>query len=42
MVDALRRQGRREEARARGEALLRRAKGSLYEARIRKLIDETR
>jgi hypothetical protein len=41
MVDALRRQGRVAEARALGEAALVRAKGSLYEARIRKLIDGT-
>jgi hypothetical protein len=38
-VDALRRLGRAGEARARGEALLARAKGSLYEERVRKLVE---
>jgi hypothetical protein len=38
-VDALRRLGRRDEARARGEALLAQAQGSLYEGRVRKLLD---
>jgi hypothetical protein len=38
-VDALRRLGRAAEARARGEALLGRAKGSLYEERVRKLVE---
>lgn len=38
-VDALRRLGRAAEARSRGEALLRRAKGSLYEERVRKLVE---
>jgi hypothetical protein len=41
-IDALRRLGRLDEARARGEAVLARAPGSLYEARIRKLLDGTR
>lgn len=40
IVDALRRQGRRAEARALGDTLLRRARGSLYEARIQKLLGE--
>jgi hypothetical protein len=38
-IDALRRLGRTGEARARGEALLVRARGSLYEERIRKVLD---
>jgi hypothetical protein len=42
MVEALRRQGRAAEARARAEVLLPRAAGSLYEARLRKIVDETR
>ncbi len=37
-LDALRRLGRSGEARTRGEALLARARGGLYEARIRQLI----
>jgi len=37
-LEALRRLGRAEEARTRGEALLARAKGGLYEARIRQLV----
>jgi len=41
-VDALRRLGRRDEARARGEALLTQAKGSLYESRVRQLLDGVR
>ena len=39
-VEALKRLGRIEEARARGAALLEHARGSLYEARIRTLIRE--
>jgi hypothetical protein len=39
-VEALKRVGRIEEARARGAALLEQARGSLYEARIRTLISE--
>lgn len=38
-VDALRRAGRTGEARARGEALLSRSRGSLYEARVQKMLD---
>ena len=38
-IDALRRLGRRGDARARGEAILERARGSLYEQRIRALIE---
>jgi type IV secretory pathway VirB10-like protein len=41
-IDALRRLGRVAEARSRGEALLSRAQGSLYEDRIRKLLDGLR
>ena len=41
-IDALRRLGRAGEARARGEALLSRARGGLYEERIRKLLDDLR
>ena len=39
IVDALRRLGRTGEARARAEAILARAQGSLYEERIRSIID---
>jgi hypothetical protein len=39
-VDALERLGRRSEARARGEALLRRASGNIYEDRIRRLLEK--
>jgi hypothetical protein len=39
-VEALKRLGRIEEARARGAALLEQARGSLYEARIRTLMSE--
>jgi hypothetical protein len=39
-VDALRRLGRRSEARVRGKALLDRARGSLYEPRIRTMLAE--
>jgi hypothetical protein len=38
-IDALRRLGRASEARARAEALLPRARGGLYEERLRKLLD---
>ena len=38
-IDALRRLGRADEARARGEVVLSRARGSLYEARVKKLIE---
>jgi hypothetical protein len=41
-IDALRRLGRTAEARARGDALLVRARGGLYEERIRKLLDGMR
>jgi hypothetical protein len=41
-LDALRRLGRTAEARTRGEALLSRARGGLYEERIRKLVDGAR
>jgi hypothetical protein len=41
-IDALRRLGRPAEARARGEALLSRTQGSLYEERLRKLLDGLR
>ncbi len=41
-IDALRRLGRRDEARARGEALLARTQGSLYEARVHKLLEDLR
>jgi hypothetical protein len=41
-IDALGRLGRAAEARARGEALLSREQGGLYEARIRKLLDGLR
>jgi hypothetical protein len=37
-VDALRRAGRTAEARARGEALLARSKGGLYEERVRRML----
>jgi hypothetical protein len=39
-VDALERLGRHSEARARGEALLRRASGNIYEDRIRRLLEK--
>jgi hypothetical protein len=39
-VQALRRLGRLEEARARGDALLRQATGSIYEVRVRAMMDE--
>lgn len=39
VIDALLRAGRREEARARGAALLKQSKGSLYEARVRRMLD---
>ncbi len=39
-IDALKRLGRRGEARQRGKALLVRARGSLYEERVRNLISE--
>jgi hypothetical protein len=39
-VDALQRLGRHGEARARGEALLRRASGNIYEDRIRRLLEK--
>jgi hypothetical protein len=39
-VDALRRLGRSAQARARGEALLRQAAGSIYEARVRAMMDK--
>ena len=38
-IDALRRLGRGAEARSRAESLLVRARGSLYEERIRKMLD---
>jgi hypothetical protein len=38
-VEALRRMHRLSEARARGEALLQRAPGSLYEGRVRAILD---
>jgi hypothetical protein len=38
-VDALRRAGRTGEARTRGEALLARSRGSLYEERVQKMLD---
>lgn len=38
-VDALRRLGRTGEARARGEGLLGRARGSIYEERVRSMLD---
>jgi hypothetical protein len=38
IIDALRRLGRTAEARARGEAILARAPGSVYEDRIRMII----
>lgn len=41
-IDALRRLGRTGEARARAEAMLSRARGSLYEERVRKLLDGLR
>jgi hypothetical protein len=41
-IDALRRLGRSPEARARGEALLARARGGLYEERIKELLDGLR
>jgi hypothetical protein len=41
-IDALRRLGRVADARARGEALLPRARGGLYEERIKKLLDGMR
>jgi hypothetical protein len=41
-IDALRRLGRRDEARARGEALRARVQGSLYEDRVRKLLEGLR
>jgi hypothetical protein len=41
-LDALRRLGRAREARTRGEALLSRAKGGLYEERIHKLLEGAR
>jgi hypothetical protein len=41
-VDALIRLGRRDEARTRAEALRVRAAGSLYEERVRKLLDAAR
>lgn len=40
VIDALRRLGRGREARARGEALLRRSRGSLYEKRVQQILDE--
>jgi len=39
-VEALRRLHRDSEARARGESLLRRARGSIYEDRVRAILDE--
>jgi hypothetical protein len=39
-VDALQRLGRHSEARARGEALLRRTSGNIYEDRIRRLLEK--
>jgi hypothetical protein len=39
-IDALRRLGRAGEARARAEAMLGRAQGSLYEERVRKLLEQ--
>jgi hypothetical protein len=41
-IDALRRLGRTGEARARGEAMLARAQGGLYEERVRKLLEGMR
>lgn len=41
-VDALRRLGRSDEARARGDLLLDRARGSLYEERVKKLVEGSR
>ncbi len=41
-IDALGRLGRRAEARARAESLLERARGSLYEERLRQLLDGLR
>lgn len=41
-IDALRRLGRADEARARGEVVLSRARGSLYEERVKKLIEGAR
>jgi hypothetical protein len=41
-IDALRRLGRTGEARARGEAMLARAQGGLYEDRVRKLLEGMR
>lgn len=41
-IDALRRLGRAAESRSRAEALLVRARGSLYEERIRKMLDAAR
>ncbi|APR80330.1 serine/threonine protein kinase [Minicystis rosea] len=40
IVDALRRLGRTGEARTRAEAMLARAQGSLYEERVRKLLEQ--
>ncbi|MDC3961762.1 hypothetical protein [Polyangium jinanense] len=42
IIDALRRLGRTDEARTRGEALLSRARGSLYEERVRKRLEGAR
>lgn len=41
-IDALRRLGREGEAKARGDAVLSRARGSLYEERIRKVVEGAR
>jgi hypothetical protein len=41
-IDALRRLGRTGDARARAEAMLSRARGSLYEERVRKLVEQMR
>jgi hypothetical protein len=41
-IEALRRLGRSADARARGEALLARAQGGLYEQRTRKLLEGLR
>jgi hypothetical protein len=41
-VDALKRAGRRDEARRRGEALLVTARGSIYEPRVRSMLDDLR
>jgi hypothetical protein len=38
-VDALRRMGRVDDARARGQSLLARAQGSIYEDRVRAILD---